>query len=101
MLTDEQLNPMTRAAPLLVNEYRKLRERMQLCEKMMVAANVTLKDARFAVETAQANEKATGLKLVALIAAVNALGDPEGRLCGVHPGPEREMLEQLLIEIAL
>lgn len=63
MLTDNQLDPMRRGAPLLVEEYRKLRKRMQLCEKMMLAANITLKDARMAIEAEQKKVKDLELKL--------------------------------------
>lgn len=63
MLTDDRLNPMRRNAPLLVEEYRKLRERMQLCEKMMIAANVTLKEARTALEVEQKKVKDLEVKL--------------------------------------
>lgn len=46
MLTDEQLNPMRRGAPLLAEEYRKLRERMTAATALMAAANKGLQELR-------------------------------------------------------
>jgi hypothetical protein len=58
----------------------------------MIEANKSLTAARLEIQRLQKQVK--DLKF-----HIECLGDPEGNLCGVNPGPERDALEQLMREL--
>jgi len=64
MLTDEQLNPMRRGAPLLAEAYRALRNQVQeVIAPMLAASTESLKLAREALQKEQARVKELELQL--------------------------------------